>query len=209
MIDIPYKEYWYNWGGANTDLFYMVYGLFVKRLPEALPILDALGEHKNFHYFLLAFTALFAIKYLYRKVAGYDTSGYLFRSYAACLCTLVGSFLVMAVIITGMKEYIGFLRPYAQLADVTLLYGVADAADQSRSFPSGHVAFTALWVTLLWSQLWWFLRPFLLFTLVLMCWFRIAIGMHFPMDVVTSIIIVRLTVSAVGFGFYRAFKVKR
>lgn len=188
-MKIPYTDIWYDWGGFNTALFYEIYGFEVENLRGLLPYLDFIGEYTHFPYLLFATTLMFVLKYIYRKARGYEVGSYVFRAYGAWLAALIVGFFMMAVIVGGMKEYLSFPRPYTILNEVTLLYGTAMEDDAFKSFPSGHVAFTTLWVTLLWTQVWGVFKPLLMLALIASCWFRMAVGAHFPMDIVFSLLI--------------------
>lgn len=189
MSTLPLHEWWYEWGGLNLKLFRLVYGEGTDELSWLLPTLDAIGEYKNFPYLLAGCTVMLMAKLAYRKLIQRDCGSYKLRSYLAWLVAMIISFVVMAVIVAGLKEWLALPRPYMKLDDVNLLYGYKEAGDGYRSFPSGHVAFTALWVALLWRQFGGFLRVILFTALVAMCWFRLAIGAHFPVDVLVSLFI--------------------
>lgn len=202
-----FKEYWYDWGKYNRLVFDKIYGQGVEKFHGLLPYFDFIGNYEHFHYLLLFVTAMFMLKLAARVATGRSTGGYVFRSYGAWLCALVVGFLAMAGIITTMKGFFGFPRPYYELSHVTMLYGTISPGGEFRSFPSGHVAFTAFWATLLWSQVWDILKPLLIAVVIGMCWFRIAIGVHYPMDVLTSICISMFVAGFFRTNFRKLFKV--
>ena len=208
---MPFKNIWYDWLGYNQWFFNLIYGSKVETLRPLFPLLDFVGEYTHFHYLLFFTTAMFVVKYATRTATGRSTGSYVIRSYAAWLCALVVSFGIMALIVGGLKEYLHLARPYHALSHVHLLYqgGVVGENDAFRSFPSGHVAFTALWVTMLWSQVWLILKLPLAVMLITMCWFRIAIGAHFPMDVLTSLCIGMFIAGFCRTRFRKWFKVWR
>lgn len=188
-MSLPYKEYWYDWGGFNGELFMSIYKSGVDDFAGLMPYLDYIGEYKNFPQIGIALALFLLLKLGYRKARGFSVGSLVLRSYAAWLLALFFGFFAMAFIVGGIKYNVDFMRPHFYYNTVALLYGLPDKTEAYQSLPSGHVAFTTFWVSLLWFQVWGLMRPMLLLIIFAMCWFRIAIGAHYPADIVASLII--------------------
>ena len=184
------KPFLYDWSGVNEDTFSRIYGMGIKPLELALPKLDWLGDYKNFPYFVMAALIMLMVQYIRDRGIVKEYNRKVARRSIAWLVTFIGGFVLMAFLVGVLKEYFGYARPYIALAPhVNPLYGDIDVNKAYQSFPSGHVAFTTFWVAALFSRSALAIKWALLLLVALMCWFRVAAGLHFPADVIASIII--------------------
>lgn len=86
------------------------------------------------------------------------------------------------------EHVIGRARPEVLMAGETVLR----ASQDGMGFPSGHAATVAAVVAVVWLYGCWKLRIAGALLVVLVCWSRVYLGVHFPLDVVTGV--------AVGIG---------
>lgn len=193
------SQIWYSWYGTNQDLFFLLYGWGVDLFAGLFPALEHIGDYKHFPYYL-AVVIVFAIgHFIYRKLGRLRADGYFLRSQIAWVVAFILGFAFTVGIVALVKEYAAFPRPYYLFpSKVSLLFGAPDAGDALRGFPSGHAAFTAFLIVGIWSRVLNSLKPLLILLLVTMCWFRIAIGAHFPADVVYG-----ATIGLLATGFAR------
>jgi membrane-associated phospholipid phosphatase len=87
------------------------------------------------------------------------------------------------------KDFFHFPRPFAILPEVNILDNVRAAEDPHVSFPSGHSAFVMLMAAGMWPVLNGFGRVFNGLGVLWVGFSRIALGVHFPADVVWSMLI--------------------
>ncbi|NBX03441.1 MAG: phosphatase PAP2 family protein [Alphaproteobacteria bacterium] len=148
---------------------------------------------------------------------------YHFNHWIAVIALFAVAFPVNAAINHSLKDYFGYPRPYVAFKTTTKFKTLAEAEDfkrtshtvsemrevfpeihqlekrsaddDYRSFPSGHVAFITCLIACLWSKLSESQRPLGALAILLVGWSRMALGVHFPADVVGSIIITLVVMS--------------
>ena len=127
-----------------------------------------------------------------------------FKSHFAAilLTTLVSGFLV-----TAMKVAVDRPRPPEHFADRQEEIHTPEGLPVSRSFPSGHTQ-TAFATAGYLSFLYPLLSPVLLALAVLVGLSRIALGVHFPLDVLAGAVI-GIGSAAVGFRINRSRLARR
>ena len=130
------------------------------------------------------------IQYLRDRGSSQKYNQKLARRSIAWLVTFIAGFVLMAFVVGVLKEYFGYARPYIALApDVKPLYGGLTADKNYQGFPSGHVALTTFWVAALFSRSALIIKWLLVLLVIMMCWFRVSAGLHFPADVLYSVIL--------------------
>lgn len=177
-------DWWYTWMGANQDIFGFIYNKGISQLYFLFPLLQEAADYKNIHLYCIAVIVITLSQYVYRKLNNYRYDAYYVRSQIAWLLSFLFGFLLMAGTTALLKDFAAFPRPFVSIRGVTLIYQSMAESKFYESFPSGHAAFAAFLVSIFWSRSVSSVRPFLALFFVAVCWYRVAIGAHFPADVV-------------------------
>ncbi|MBX9906201.1 MAG: signal peptidase II [Burkholderiales bacterium] len=168
-----WKVFLYDWNGANKALFIV----FNQGLPDTLALLAWLGSTLGSYWGApLALTALgWRAQRANRPSASQAITLQLLRFAMACL---------LAFVLTSILKWgLDFPRPPAVLD--TTVHGLGEM-EFHRSFPSGHSVYAALLVGTLWRLVPAPSRSLLIGYLVWVGWSRIAVGAHFPADVLAG-----------------------
>lgn len=184
------KEFAYDWMGANTWLFQQVNALSTHdTYNNAMLYLSELGNKSNIPYFLIIMAAYVINAALYRKMLEKGGTRYFLQTWLGVFLVLGVSMIISIGIIDMLKAHFAFPRPYAILDGVHHIEPPREATYNYRSFPSGHATVIMLLVASLWPVLvgYWRWAGFALILLV--CWSRMALGVHFPADLVAGSLI--------------------
>ena len=190
MQAAPTPEDWlrhwlYDWGGANADLFLSVNRAVpdgLMWLPEALTWLGSYWGAP----------AVAALLVLWCRSA----SGELIQSVRLALGRF-GIGLTLALSAGALaKEALAFPRPWHALGD--RVFRVVGPPDSHYTLPSGHSTYVAVLAAALWPVLAWPARIALLAFAAGVGWSRIALGAHFPADVLTGFALGWLCVASAG-----------
>lgn len=181
------KEILYDWGGLNAWLFKLINGLYISGDESFWLFLTALGDHKNFKYYTGLVGAYLIGEMIYRKLDKKPIERRHLNEAAALLITLVMGYMAYGFITGILKSFFYMPRPF-MIPDIRAHMHYAgpypSQADYYASFPSGHAATIAFLVAALWYK---FRNRYVHYAgialVVLVCWSRIAVGMHFPADV--------------------------
>ena len=184
-MKMSWEVFLYDWNGANHALFIVVN----EGLPDMLALLALLGSTLGSYWWApLTLTALgWRAQRASRPGASQAITLQLKRFAMACL---------LAFVLTGLlKLGLDFPRPPAVLGTTAHVIGEMEF---HRSFPSGHSVYAALLVGTLWRLVPAPLRSLLLGFLVWVGWSRIAVGAHFPADVLAGWVLGFICVWASG-----------
>lgn len=209
------KKLAYDWMGTNGWLFTKINSLGGNPTYDSLMVfLSHLGDRENFHYLIGILLAVAFFEYLSRKAlkrGGGETSLIL---WVGVFLVLVSSHITSQLTVYYSKNYFQYPRPYvAQVKEKPkLLVPRRDADDDYRSFPSGHASLITVVVASLWPILSGY-GPIIGAALIFgVCWSRIAVGMHYPADVLAGFLIGFIIVLLVRWTIYtllfRLFKLK-
>jgi len=167
------KHWMYDWGGANVGLF-----LDVNRaLPEQMLWLPQFLSWVGSYWGAPAFAALL---FWWQRRQPID---FAVRIRQALSTFLVGVTLALAVAAVA-KEAFAFPRPSSVLGDA--LFHVMGLPDSRYTLPSGHAVYIAALVASVWPLVTWPGRAFLVAFALAVGWSRVALGMHFPADIVAG-----------------------
>lgn len=186
------KTFFYDWGGANEALFKAINGLSTGGWYDALMILlSRTADHENLPYIILLLLFSTFIDYGLRKLRGRGGATHCLIAWFGVFCVLTASYIVDGGTVKGLKHFIDYPRPYVAIGpeDVKLLEYRSDPADDYKSFPSGHASFITVVVASIWPVLSSGMRKFGIFLIFGVCWSRLALGMHFPADVLGGMIL--------------------
>lgn len=179
------KKFLYDWVGSNEWLFKGINDLSGDSTYNSFMVfLSELGDYHHFH-FLMLFLTIFALgEFILRKVMRRAGATQTLVIWIGVLLVMVSSHIGSMLLLDKAKNHFQYPRPYVYLSEpVKVLVPRRDADDDYRSFPSGHATHITVIVTALW--------PILPVNAMLLgaglvfgvCWSRIAVGMHFPADV--------------------------
>jgi membrane-associated phospholipid phosphatase len=200
----------YDWYGYNQQLFKTINHLYVSPAYDSgMLFLTYVFDADNYPYFMMALMAYAMISAVYRRLRGIgDHKGkrYLAR-WTGVLVVLAVAFVAMGLTVKNMKSDFAYPRPYVALPsdDVRLLEKHAGAKNDHRSFPSGHAAFITLLIAGLWPVLSRDIRLLGVLLVSAVCWSRLAVGAHFPADVLAGFLIALIIVLIVRRFVYWLF----
>lgn len=175
------KQIFYDWGGANTGLFYGINGLRGEFIDGVMVAGSALGDHGAFPLYM-ALVALFGLFNLAAK----RRDGLLaFREqvlgWMLVLAVFSAAHVVDGLLVGWIKQALDFPRPPLALPPGTV--NVVGTAEFHHSFPSGHASFAMVTAASLWPLLGgggrWGLALYVLWVGLS----RVNLGFHFPADV--------------------------
>ena len=185
------KEIFYDWGGYNDKIFYIINGIHGALYEKIMLIGTQLGYYKMFPiYFVLVLI-----------IAGFNVSRNKNKSrdiYLACrdkwakiLTTLLIADLFSFVWVHVLKTYFHFPRPFMALPEgsVNILDSVRNSENPMASFPSGHSSFAMMMAACLWPALNLHGKIIACFYVIWVVLSRISLGVHFPADVTISLVI--------------------
>ena len=109
---------------------------------------------------------------------------------------LGAGFVAEGVMVKTLKHEFAYPRPYIALEQVRVLEynNTVDTGDDYKSFPSGHASFATLLLVGLWPVISKGFRWIGVVLLAGVCWSRMALGVHFPADVLGGVLITLLLV---------------
>lgn len=186
------KMVFYDWAGANVELFKAINGSNDSYFHNMIMLMvSKLAESRNFPYYFVLFIFCGFLDFSLRKLKGRGGANHSLVAWFGVLLVFAAAFMLNSGMINAIKKHTEFPRPYVVLApeDLTLLEYKDDRVDDYRSFPSGHVAFVTVMLTALWPVLSQGMRKTGMGVVLLVCWSRIAVGLHFPADAFYAIVI--------------------
>jgi signal peptidase II len=199
------KEIIYDWAGFNNTLFLLIHQNRPKLLEPLILDVQPLGQHENFPYYFLTVALLAVLSMLVRKIRGRTLDRNFVMSWVGLIVVMVIGYFCVAGTVGLLKEWLAMPRPYiVHAAQISLL---GDKPDRDMaSLPSGHATFVAFLLTVLWPKMFTLGRTICIIFLVFMMYCRVAIGVHFPADVVYGMLIgffVTLTVRRIVYSLFR------
>lgn len=168
-----FRHWLYDWGGANVDLFLSMN----RAVPDAwlwLPeSLTWLGSYWGA-------PAVVAVLLLWSRS---QSSGHAMRVKIVLTRFVVGLLFALSVV-AAAKAALAFPRPSTVLGETA--FRVLGTPDSLYALPSGHATYAAVLATTLWPLFGWPARVALLTFMVGVGWSRVALGAHFPADVLAG-----------------------
>jgi undecaprenyl-diphosphatase len=193
------KEIFYDWCGANMDIF-----IFINQLHafKELDIIMIICSEIAFYSYVPLYLLLIVIYVIY----------YIKAAPTIELCTartilwfriglgLTLSYMLAGVIMLLLKQYCYMPRPFCLFYDIppqryllsVLSPPLVDAMSQikcNHSFPSGHTAFMIIMVANLWLGMNWLFRILGIGLIALVALSRIYLYAHFPADILGGAIV--------------------
>jgi signal peptidase II len=175
---MTFRQFLYDWNGLNVAWF----GTINQATPDWLAPLaqlgSALGSYWGGPFLLIALLLWFR-----HLDAATETQAAAVRVQAQRFALgLALAWLGVAM----LKLIVDFPRPMAALPDLVRIIGEPEL---QHSFPSGHAAYTMLAAASLWPLAARRVRALLVAWLAWVAWSRIAVGAHFPADVIAGFLI--------------------
>lgn len=188
------RDLWYDWLGANTWLFKKINALSVEPIYAGImQKVTLLGDKRLLPYFL----GIIALYFVLSVIVRIATQKGGVKNYVVLwinIFMIMGAGLVSAkVTIDYLKHHFAYPRPYAILSPLEVIkLEEQKPEDAYQSFPSGHVAIVTVLIISLWPILNEKFRVTGVVLTSLVFWSRMALGVHFPMDVISSFVIMLL-----------------
>jgi membrane-associated phospholipid phosphatase len=185
------KMVFYDWFGGNELLFKALNGDNGQLYASFMTYVSRLSDYKNFpiYFILLVFCAF--LDFGVRKLKKRGGANHALVAWFGALLVLIFAFGADTIAVKSIQHHSDMPRPYVVLApdEMTLLEFRTDPQEDYQSFPSGHVSFITILVTALWPVLSSGMRQFGVFFLTLTCISQVAVGMHFPVDVLAAFLL--------------------
>ncbi|HPI62380.1 MAG TPA: phosphatase PAP2 family protein [Alphaproteobacteria bacterium] len=189
------KEIIYDWGGLNTQLFYLINNIQSALYHKFMVLGTMLGETKIFPVYILLILgfAYYALKRR-KNLQATDYPEYRERWLKAITVITIGFFMDV-LWVWYLKGYLEMPRPFIALPVGTVTQLVNESP--FSSFPSGHSCFAMLLAAGLWPMLGKIGKTIAVFYVVWVAFSRLAVGVHFPADVVGTLLLSFLVVCIV------------
>lgn len=167
----------------NHKLFYMVNGVRLPLLDQAMILGTDLGDFSNLVWIV---TAALVLLLAHRFAPASAAIRWLppRNTVVACLALLLVAYVAAACVVTVLKVGLHMPRPAAALPAGSV--HVLVAPESPFSFPSGHATFAMLVASVFWPYCRSWGRIFLAVFVPWVGWSRISVGAHFPVDVITG-----------------------
>ena len=160
--------WWYAWGGLNHALFLAINHAGGGWLWDHLALWGtAAGDHQLAPIYTAVLLALALKRPNWLAVQ-------------AVLVFLV-AYLIDWALVAGIKPWLDFPRPPRALGEAAV--HILGRAEYAHSFPSGHTAFAFVLMASLLPGAHWVLKVVLVVFALWVGWSRMAVGEHFPADV--------------------------
>lgn len=168
------KSVLYDWGGLNIALFQLINGFHPVWWDRAMRLGTWVADHRTLAFVL----GIVAVAFL--RTSSRDTVSERF----ALAAGFAAAYVATSVLVWAAKLAVDFPRPaealWPELTRVLVVPG------DPYSFPSGHAARAAMTATLFWPYLKLGLRLAAVLAVAWIALSRIALGAHFPADVVAG-----------------------
>ncbi len=188
---MSFKNVFYDWFGFNQALQKHIHNITECTMYHNIVIIGSsfFGNYLFFpvHMILIIIALALIIHKKNQKLSKSSLINYYSHIITVGYVILV-SLIVGAICIECSKRYFSLPRPFCAyyLSQTVLL------PNCFRSMPSGHSAYITIMVMSIWSLLNIFFRCVALITVFLVYFSRIALDMHYPADVLYSVLIAGL-----------------
>lgn len=197
------RDLWYDWLGANTWLFKQINSLSdVPIYKSIMKAVSALGSERLLPYYLGAIVAYFILSLLMRLATRKGSVRYYIIMWLNIFLVMGAGLFSAKYSIDYLKHNFAYPRPYVALAGKVIQLEGQYAEEANQSFPSKHVAIITLIVIALWPALSENFRWGGIGAIIAMSWSRMAVGVHFPMDVISGFFIIFIEMMLIRYVIY-------
>ena len=178
----------YHWGGYNKALSVKIHHLTNNEtFYSIMKFASAYAGNYLMSPVTIPLAAIFI--YLVFKLKKNDQTVQYCVNSLKCFVAMFISFIVMAIIVKLLKSYFAMPRPYCSIEPELIKdMLVHKSAKCFRSFPSGHTSYSTILIASLWPIMNKWFKGFGAAFVAIVATSRIAMAMHYPVDVVCSII---------------------
>ena len=198
------RDLWYDWIGINTWLFKQINSL--SDLPvysTIIKIISALGDKKLLP-FMLGAIIIFAVASVIVRITikKGGNKNYIFTWFTIAL--MIASGLYATNYTTDyIKSHGSYPRPYVTLhANEVRLLETLPEEEAYRSFPSDSIIIITILVFALWPIMSENFRWAGILLIFFVGWSRIAMGVHYPMDVISGFAIAFIEMMFIRYILY-------
>ena len=177
---MTFRQFLYDWNGLNVAWFGAINQATPDWLAPLAQVGSALGSYWNGPFLLVA---LLLWSRRLNAVTATKTAALTVRIQAQRFAL---GFALAWLGVAMLKLIADFPRPLVALPDLVRIIGEPEL---QYSFPSGHAAYAMLAATSLWPLASHRVRAWLAAWLAWVAWSRIAVGAHFPADVLAGFLI--------------------
>lgn len=210
------RDLWYDWLGLNTWLFKQINSLSDLPIYSSLIKTITIFGEKKYLSIMIGLIGIFAIVSIIDRMVTKKGGmrNYIF-TWISIFLLLGAGFTASHFTIDYIKNHYSYARPYVSLpASQVILLETPTAEDTYNSFPSRHSFIITILVFSLWPALNLTFRWIGIFLIFFVAWSRVALGMNFPMDVVSGftlammqMLIIRYVLYSIIRGIRRVVKV--
>ncbi len=198
------RDLWYDWLGINTWLFKKINSLSNEHIYAGImKKITLLGQVDLLPYYLGAIGVYAVLSLLFKlstRKGGIKYHIFMWIN----IFIMLGAGLVSTKYTTSyLKEYFSYPRPYVMLSSSEVIQLEGQVTKEAyQSFPSGHVIIITVLIAALWPALNENFRWSGIFAISSVAWSRIALGVHFPMDVVSGFTIALIQMLLIRYVLY-------
>ncbi len=185
------KALLYDWNGGNLALFQYLHAWHGETYDRVMLLGTAIGEYEHFYLYFPIILIFAGLMIWHEKLHHKDNYVHYKRDWAQVFMVMVLSYGAVGIVITLLKEFYQFPRPFVILPEGSFRL-IAPPMEEKRyyvSFPSGHAAFSMFLAAALWPVL---NRLMKSMAVVFVLWVglsRIALAEHFPADVLAGYVV--------------------
>jgi membrane-associated phospholipid phosphatase len=189
----------YDWMGLNLAIFKLINPIKGEWYDKVMAYISMAADHHNFPYYAVAIAAIGLVSYARKKLGNTGGANRCLIMWASVLLVFGASYVVDGGVVKTLKSHFEYPRPYVVLEheSVHTIDLKPDAEDSHHSFPSGHMSFITVLIMSLWPVLSFGVRWFGMFFIAAVGWSRMAMGMHFPADLLYAFLLSILIVTLV------------
>lgn len=205
------RDLWYDWLGINTWLFKKVN--FLSDIPiysSLMKFITVFGDKKLLPYIIGAIIIFAISSFIVRvTIKKGGNRNYLFTWISIFLMIGAGLFAINYTT-NYIQNNASYPRPYMLIhANEIKILEIQPAEEAYRSFPSSHVAIITVLVFALWPIAGEKSRWAGILFIFTVAWSRMAMGVNFPMDVISGFAIPFIQMSIIRYILYGTIRTVR